>query len=44
MILCDSVGGGGGGGELSCFVQFAAAVCMDTASHGTGQDVNHGCL
>ena len=31
------IGGGwaGQGGE-SCFVQFAAAVCMGTASHGRG--------
>ena len=32
MVVCDwgQVGGGGS----SCFVQFAAVVCMGTASHG----------
>ena len=32
------------GADQSGTARAAAAVCMDTASHGTGQDVNHGCL
>ena len=34
MVVCE--GGGWGEGGSSCFVQFAAAVCMGTASHGGG--------